>query len=310
MARSGSTLLGRELDKYKDIGVTIEDNIPDGILSGEKIQLENNDQLLKYLDQLYKDIKFTAWDIEKTKLNKNLKTINFPIKLSDIYRTVYNLYFNNGMPEIVIHKKSQYYLHISRVKKELPDAKFIHLIRDPRAVFNSQMKTRDSQTGKLMSENLVAFALNYRKMMKTIQRMSNVDYFHLVKYEDFIQDQKREENKIIAFLNPSSDETGQNGSYSGKIPGSQKHLHPNIDAPFLERRMHAWRQELKKRDAFVLEKCLKSDLGRYNYPIYKKYNLNLKQLFSAEILIKKFWIKRFFSTQIPGIYHFLKKIFR
>ena len=84
--RSGSTYLAKLLDEYKDIGVTIEANIPDGIRNG-KCKIENYNDFEEYLKRLYRDEKFNYWNIDKDRLKKIL--IN---QLNQLYLTSLNTF--------------------------------------------------------------------------------------------------------------------------------------------------------------------------------------------------------------------------
>jgi len=308
MARSGSTLLGKELDRFENIGVTIEDNIPDGILSGNVFPISGKSELSEYLDKLYRDKKFLSWEIEKNQLYIELISKGFPLKLLDVYHSIYKLYFKHTDPQIVLHKKSLYYLNIQRVREALPDAKFIHILRDPRGTYNSQKHNKDSETGKFMSRDVVAFALNYKKMTKQVERNKDAGYFHVLKYEEFIQNMDYEVERLLNFLKPSSVKKQPETDYADKIPESQRHLHQNIHFSPMDKRIHAWRDELEHYEALVLQRCLKRDLVEYNYPVLNKYAVEFSERIYAEWLILKFKLKNTFSAYFPLLYATLKKM--
>ena len=71
MNRSGSTLLARLLDNYKEIGVTPEANLPDGINHGTG-KLESLKNIDRFLDEIFTDDRFCSWQLNKKILRDKL----------------------------------------------------------------------------------------------------------------------------------------------------------------------------------------------------------------------------------------------
>ena len=158
MARSGSTLLARELDALKDVAVSIEEDIPDGLVKGQEVKINDEKELEQYLDHIFQDRKLGAWGISKDRLkNVLLRDYGFPLYFNSILEALLDLYFQQDAATHLIHKKGNYYRVIPQVKKLFPDSAIIYLGRDPRAIYNSQQRYRDSTTGVLMSTSILTF---------------------------------------------------------------------------------------------------------------------------------------------------------
>jgi hypothetical protein len=307
IARSGSTLLAKELDKYRSIGVTIEEDIPDGLLEGEEVFIKNLYELDIYLDNLFSKPKFQFWNIDREKLRAELAKDEYPIDIGAILRKLYKFYFSDTKYEVGIHKKGRYYLKIDELLKYFPDAKFIHLKRDPRGLFNSQKKSRDSRTGKLMSNNVVAFALSYRKMYNIMKFYNKFDYLYSLRYEDLIDNFDKEMHEILDFLGVTNREK-EDIRYYNKIPDPQKELHNNIQQPPLKERKSGWEKELSALEIAVLEACLKKEIRKegYCFSRIKPGNIGQKVRFIERVSV--FYLKYYLAKLIPGPYRKLKNV--
>ena len=268
-ARSGSTLLANELDKNNSIGVTIEENLADGIKKGKPVNLKNTRDLDDYLELLYKDEKFHFWNIEKNELrNHLLEACSFPLQFRDILQTIHSLYFEASRPEIVIHKQGNYSFFIGKVKTEFPKAGFLFIDRDPRAIYNSQKRSRKSTSSKSMNQGIVRFALSYKRMHQMIRRYISEDYFYSFKYENFIKNKISELQQLSDFLGIKPAENHKTESYSSRIPGPQKYLHQNVGGNYDLSRTEGWKKELENHRIVFLQTALKQEL------LEKDYGLN------------------------------------
>lgn len=308
MARSGSTLLAKELDHYRRTGVTIEDDIPDGILKGEEVYIQNSEELEIFIDKICEGKKFREWKISPEKLFAKLENnYRYPVRLDSLYRSIYDLYFSESNPEIILHKKGRYYLKVDSVKASFPGAKFIHIIRDPRALFNSQKNSKDSITGKPMETSVVAFALNYRNMSEIVRKQADNKSFKVVFYEDFIDKKEEIIVSILDFIQLSDRTKGTSG-YFERIPEKQRYLHDNINYDVLSSRKTGWQEELSSLEISILETCLKRELKEYNYVRSNRQPRNFVQYFIKVKMVLLFFIKYLAAKYFPWIYYKLKKI--
>jgi len=308
MTRSGSTLLARELDKYKTVGVTIEDDIPDGLLDGEKVFIENEKRLEEYLNVLFSRPKFRFWNISRNHLQKKFQEeATYPLHIGDILRKLYEIYFLGQNLDIRIHKKGRYYLKIEEVRNYFPEAKFIHLKRDPRAIFNSQKKSKDSRTGKKMNKNVIAFSLGYRKMYNIIRQYENTNFFYALKYEDLISNTEDEIEQLLNFLEVDNREK-DNNDYYDKIPDSQKPLHSNVKYPPIEQRKTSWTEELAEAEIAILEFCLKKEISDEGYVFSGKKPTSIIQKIKVLGSVTVFFLKYHLAKLTPGPYRKLSSL--
>lgn len=306
MARSGSTLLAGELDKYKAIGVTIEENIPDGLLKGEKLCINNIKELDQYLQLLYEDEKLKAWNIDRKQLRGLLIQHEFPILLNHVIKSLHQLYFSEE-PQMIIHKKGRYYLKINEIRKLFPNARFLHIDRDPRAIYNSQKEAKDSVTGEVMCKSIVAFALGYKLAQCIIKKHNTEAYLHLVYYENILNNIETEIEAVLNFFEVHNQDRDDHSSYYQKIPESQKYLHKNVEGSLFPQRSTAWKNELENEEIFFLQSVLKKDLKDKKYAFVK---IQFKDIPKKLYLIKLLWAfysRYLFKLTFPYLYKILKR---
>ncbi len=308
MARSGSTLLARELDRYKAIGITIEDDIPDGLLEGEKVVISDDKELNCFLDELYSKPKFAFWEINRSHLEKKLKEeASYPLYIGTILEKIYEIYFSEQSFEVWIHKKGRYYLKIEELKSHFPEAKFIFLKRDPRALFNSQKSSKDSRSGQQMSSNIIAFALGYREMYNLTKQYKNLDFFYSLTYEELIDNFDKKTDDILNFLALQHREK-ENNDYYYKIPGPQRNLHKNIQQPPIKERKTVWEKELSKKEIAILESCLEKEIRNEGYCLTGKKPGNIFQRMIVFERVGVFFLKYHLPGIMPGFYARLSAI--
>ena len=277
LARSGSTLLASELDQYESIGVTLEENLPDGIKKGKPVKIKDSKALEDYLEEIYRDKKFQAWDIDKSRLKEAiLGSYPFPLRYKDILNVIHYLYFAGNMPEMVIHKQGNYCLLIEKVRKEFPDAMILFIDRDPRAIHNSQKKSINSISEKFMNAGIVRFALTYKRMQEIIRRKGNDAFFYTINYEDLIKYPDQELKKILDFFQIRSAGKNTSKSYFSRIPGRQKHLHQNVPENYNSFGITRWKEELEDHRIAFLQTVLRRELLNKELEFFSMDRLPMK----------------------------------
>ncbi|MFW5944567.1 MAG: sulfotransferase family protein [Bacteroidota bacterium] len=292
LARSGSTLLANELDQYESLGVTLEENLPDGIKNGRPIELKDINSLNDYLRAAYNDKKFLYWHIDEDKLKKAvLRNDRLPIRYRDILRAMHELYFAESGPEMVVHKQGNYCLLIDKVKAEFPEAKFLFIDRDPRAIHNSQRKNVRSSSLRFINRGIVRFALTYKRMQQIIRHQNRKSYFYVLHYEDLIKNKAHTLQKILRFFEINPAQKLKRQSYHSRIPEQQEHLHKNVGGSLNVDRTEAWKDELEVHRIAFLQSALKRELSTRGLEFRHGYRLSVFQkLIFIGWLIQYFFI--------------------
>ena len=74
IAKYGSTLLSKMMERYRDVSVSVEDNLPDGIVR-ERFYASDQSNLTEEIDKLYEDLKFRNWNIPKYTLIDRMRLL-------------------------------------------------------------------------------------------------------------------------------------------------------------------------------------------------------------------------------------------
>jgi len=186
----------------------------------------------------------------------------------------------NGLSEITTKKRHRLLLKITGwprtgfLSDVFPDAKFIHIMRDGRAVVNSLINVgfwsgwkgpSNWRWGELSSEHhsewiasdrsfFVLAALEWKIQMEAIKKalsvldQSNVFEF---KYEDFVRNPKDMIKKASQFSNLPVD----------------KNLWTNIDSFNLKNMNFKWKENIPKPEQKKIVACLHDELTNYGYEI-------------------------------------------
>ncbi|MFP4027802.1 MAG: sulfotransferase family protein [Candidatus Brocadiia bacterium] len=264
--RSGSTLLSKMLDGYRDVTVSLEANLPDGIVR-EEFHASSQSNLKEEIDELYEDRKFRNWDIPKHILIKRMQQIQFPVHFSDILPILLEegARARGQSPSVCVYKTGGYTLHIPKLRSLFPDSKILIALRDPRAVYNSQKKAIGSKTDRPMAVNPIAFTRLKRRKYRTMRLLKRKRWFKVVQYENLVCNPTEVVEKVLSFLEvPARPDTGQR-CYEDAIPPSQQHLHPLIHEKPRKDRIDAWQSELSVEEIWLLDLILGDEMQRWGY---------------------------------------------
>ncbi|MBW2107108.1 MAG: sulfotransferase [Deltaproteobacteria bacterium] len=266
--RSGSTFLAKLLDEYAQIGVTPEARIPDGIAYGGPVRLNGRSDLERFMDRLYADYKFRAWGIYRDRLKERISKQGFPVAAPVLLPVILSCYFKESLPHTVIYKCS-YIRHLEAASKVFPEAKFIVLIRDLRAVYSSQKRSIDSTSGRPMADNPVTLAALYNQIQGAIERLGTRAHICVVRYEDLVADTEQTLKRLLKFLgvDPKKTKVGTGTDYVDKIVPEQKHLHSHVTSPPIPQRIDAWRHELSRPEILTLQKVSQDQLIKNGYAL-------------------------------------------
>jgi hypothetical protein len=273
--RSGSTLLARMLDEYDDIGVTPEARFPDGITCRERV-IRNNQDIDGFLEELYRDDRFRSWNIKRENLQKTLWDHQKPIHFKHMLPLLMKAYFQNDPSTIYVYK-SPYVFDIEKVRRMFPEAKFIMIIRDLRAIYASQKKTRGTDLGRPMATDPIKPALYYNLAGKLVQRYRSKPWFRCVKFEDLVIRPEGIIDDLVDFLGASRVKSNNATEYFEKLSESQKTIHQNIQSPPLPERIHAWRKGIDQKELYVLQRIAQKSIRFFGYEMVGTTRLTAKE---------------------------------
>ena len=272
ISRSGSTLLCRLLDAYNEISVGIEAGFPGFMteLVPEKYNpMTSKKQLDHYLDELYEDIRFKEWQVNRTSLIARLGKIGYPITFQDILLSCLQEYFGHHSGVVWVHKAGYYVDLLDEVRASFPGSKNIYMVRDPRAIFLSQKNATCLYTGKSMGSSLCYFIYQYKKRMRIVMNNSKSKDLLVIKYEELVQEDNYVEKNVLPFLGIPDAISGED-NYANKIPENQKFLHTNVSAQPNKKSIAKWKNGLQNHEVVFIQNKLKNEMKFHGYDLGEK----------------------------------------
>ncbi|WP_417514644.1 sulfotransferase family protein [Minwuia sp.] len=267
--RSGSTFLASRLDLHDEIAVTIEtEAFADLLETGPEIRSEED--VDRVTDTFMDDDKFRAWNLDRKTLRFGLAVLSRPASFEVILRKVLDLHFDGADVPYYLVKGTRLTHHIARLRKEIPSARYLHIIRDPRGVFGSQKQSIGSYTARAMNDDPFDAARRWAANAQRVDKVAGEDLME-VRYEDLITDHDATMDSIRAFIQRddlpeiarAAEMDGE--AYLAKIPEDQRHLHQNLVRQPRADRVEAWREELTDAEIALTQQGAGSMLDAKGY---------------------------------------------
>ena len=269
ISRSGSTYLCDLLSRYRDISVGIEagfPGFPNTIMPLSRDLLHNEEELNTYLDELFLDVRFCEWKISREQIFNSLIKLEFPVDFKKILTTCLDCYFGESDDSLFRVHKSGYYLEcIADVRRLFPNGKMIFVVRDPRAIFNSQQQAKSLYSTDKMGANIFSFILLYKQRIASLKKELYAQDFLTVFYEKLIDNPDENILEILDFIGVSNLEKKENINYRDNIPDNQKDLHTNVGSVAIKNNKQKWIEGLTKIQILLIERALADEMNYLNY---------------------------------------------
>lgn len=150
----------------------------------------------------------------------------------------------------------------------MPTAKIIHIVRDPRPVCLSHFKRSRKNITSCIKEwrtgNMTA--LYYQDVL-------GKDKFHIVKYEDLVNNPVTTMRQVMAFLGLDFDQ----GIVNLQSHNDTKSPNSYVKNFFDQSKLDDWKNSLDNKQVLLIEKHLKDLMEHFNYPL-RNSNVEFKKL--------------------------------
>lgn len=259
--RSGSTFLGQQLSRFNEILVC-----PEADILANLLLVQPNSKPRDYanlLQQFSEDEKLVHWGIEP-KLLQIENLCNF-----EIFKYLLELYREKVKPgaRIILYKAERLF-QLTRVLIPIIDngenLSFLWLLRDLRAVYNSQKSSINPQTHKNYSTNPITTALYWNSYVRNFMKYQG-NSTHAVYYENLITGYPKSIKSVALLLGADPGTLQTNGDLYSRMPENHLLIHRNIVNPPNIERIHAWRENLSENERQLLEISSKQILQKLNY---------------------------------------------
>jgi hypothetical protein len=195
VGRSGTTLLRLMLDAHPDLAIPPETTFIPHVV---KTCQDAADPWSCFVETLTLHRRWADSHVDGYALKERVAAIR-PFSMSDALRAFYTLYAERfGKPRWG-DKTPNYLLEMMLIQKLLPEARFIHLIRDGRDVALSVIEER---RGSRQAMSMQKAAKRWVTKIREGRRQADDLPFYLeVRYEDLVLDSEATLRTICAFIN-------------------------------------------------------------------------------------------------------------
>jgi hypothetical protein len=298
--RSGSTYLANLFSKSPDICVCPESDALVDIFLVKPVDKPNISSINRLKHAVKNGPKLHAWKFPQDIANSFQEDFtNF-----DCFLYLVNAYRKRVKPgsKIIVFKAERLIELYEAYNVELGNRyyhKWIAIVRDCRAVYNSQKKTFFPDSQKRMSASPIKTALHWNRFMKKSLKYSTHPDFILVQYEKLITNPVSEFNCLLSSLDIQSfDFTTVAGDLWNRIPESHRLIHSMIDDPPSTKSPESWKTELTNRDIRLIQYRTRNNLQKLGYPLMHFPSRTLWIVIIALFQIILYYIFVFFRKTI------------
>ncbi|MGC1816828.1 MAG: sulfotransferase [Casimicrobiaceae bacterium] len=264
--RSGTTLLTVMLDSHSRIAMLPETAfLPElRVLAGKEGAALRRDLFVLLTTDRWGVSNWNDIGIDKNAYWSKLCALH-TFSVTGALRLFYGMYADR-LGKRLFGEKTPADTHcMPQIEAYLPEARFIHIIRDPRDVVLSLRRTSVGRSVEETSQIWVSMVSIARASANRVSR------YHEVRYEDLVLDPEAELRRICNFLelDYSREMLEYRGSGARHIAhlGDRLHadgsaivprelrarLHENLAHPPRKDRVHSWRREMDPRDRATVE---------------------------------------------------------
>ena len=262
--RSGSTMLARLICEKSAVMIPPESNFITKLIDN-KHRISNLEDAIAIS---YSDSKFKDYGITTQMLQEKIKEEHF--SLTDYILTCLSLFSQKNKvanPFYLIGiKKGSYVSYFKELKELFPKCMFVLLIRDVRAVFNSQKRSIYSVTRKPFEKNPLKLATKWCRVLALYDEILQKypSDAHVVKYEDIVQANSKSIWEVLDFLKVANTKK----VFDYQIPERYDYgLHSNYKKEILKGNQEKYKKNLSKSEIQIIDNIAQDYLKKYGYEI-------------------------------------------
>jgi len=267
--RSGSTLLMEYLSTFRSWAT-----LPEGERLINELLIEQNKHNAHSLQQLFSlDHKLKHW----SPAEGFFKSLNYNQSPPDLFLEILQSYAQTILPECqgVVFKAYEWVnvsLDMIKTITEKGSAEMLFLVRDPRAIFYSQINT--VYRGQRLGNNTLIFSQKWNLLVGKIKSLEKVfPEIKVVRYEDLIMKPAETLNRILPDridLKLAKDI----GSYLSQLGPEEKKLHTPMSLYPDETKIDRWRKNLEPCRQVIIEYMCRKGMKVLEYlPDYTRFAL-------------------------------------
>lgn len=272
--RSGTTMLASILGSHASSIVTPESDFFIEFLYKKLKRKTDSVDISEFLKFLNENYRFKQWKIDANKISCTSSHVNFENFNSLIENTV-SLFAEKHQKNLnskinrIDHTPSS--IKSFDVLVELfPSAKFIFIIRDPRAVYAS---VKDLDWGANTALKLAEIWNEYVTYYFCLEKL-HPEKVLLVKYEDILTNPELNVKKLCDFVNIVYNDLMLEGK-GFIIPGYTASQHNLVGKKLDKGRIIKWKKELTIDDILIIESKCKPVMSVFGYEVSQNINYKI-----------------------------------
>lgn len=261
--RSGTTLLKSMLNMHPEVMIAPETHFFLEIWQHRgKHEGENNKERAKQVWQEYADTKFLD-DIHNNQNILKKKIINSNFSYHRMYKILLTEYAQNNEAAICGDSTPAHLEYVDQLSQWFPQAQFVHIIRDPRAV---SLSIRNTPWGADRSHTQNSF--RWRKYVRKGNRLNEIltDNYHELQYETLVRKPRSTlqslSNKIGIDFKPAMLRFHEQAAehLSSDEPWKQ-----SCRKPLQSESISRWKKELSHKEKSMISAVCREYMLKYNY---------------------------------------------
>jgi len=261
--RSGTTLLRLILNSHSHIAIPEESTFLMPLLKKKNIKAHLSGKSLKALvNYLSLNSQLKLWNYDCSDFLHSLSEKEH-ITLKNLIEEMFRSYCRNNSKSIWGDKTPSFFRKIDILNLLFPDAKFIHIIRDGRDVFDSWRKMDPSK------KNVAVAAIEWRYKLSKIEKSLRFvpDKNRLtIRYEDLLEQPEIMIESICSFLGIAYESDMLDFYRKSHCNVGEHHSHL-IFQPINKNNKEKWRKNLTVREVKTFSILSGHFLKKYSYEI-------------------------------------------
>ncbi|MEM8908791.1 MAG: sulfotransferase [Bacteroidota bacterium] len=288
VGRSGTSMLMTLLNGHSQIAFTPETHFLRFYFGTAHIQQQYEAQGPRAFQQtLEKDVYFKRLKLSAAQLLEPYLNEERPFDLSNFYLHLLGQYLQRKGKTFIGDKDPRYIDYLPIVKQVCPQAKIIHIYRDPRDIMLSKMKA-DWAAHRPYWLNAMISQIQMKNGRKAAQELFGDQYYELA-YETLLSNPEASLSRLLNFLGLSFEPAMLDLTQSAKelVDESELQWKDNTFKPLMNTNSQKWLTKLSPKQIRCIEIICKEWFEKLAYtpaPIQiGSFNENLfKTLFSFE----------------------------
>jgi hypothetical protein len=227
-----------------------------------------------------KDFNRLAIDFNPILVKYNVSKTN---ELAAFFKDVLEEYIKKTGKQIIGDKDPMNAPYIKHIHKVYPEAYLLHIIRDPRDVVLSRIK---SEWGKNIPffQHVAEYHQHIKQALKDGPNYFKEKYIE-IKYEDLITEPKKTLEFVCSKLDVSFEENmlSYHKSADKIVFDDEKSWKENVFKPIIKNNAQKWKRELTKTQVAKIEGGIESTMKKLGYTLSEDSNWFAKNILSLPV---------------------------